>query len=146
MEYFLKFYCVLSSREEFYDKDRPTSGPRGLGPVGGIAANWHSGLFDFGTDDDIFWRKPQSSVSSKGQADRSDKESGADDNNDREPLDVEFVSGTIGGEPAGGETDIALSGGPSGFPIFPFGGNFGGFGPGFPFNFGGPTFKPWWKG
>lgn len=122
-------------RDEFYNKDRST-GHRAIGGIGGLAANWHSGLFDFGSDDDTFWRSPQTP-----KAQVNDKESSPDEeDDDREPLDVEFVSGPIGGDPAG-DTDIAMP--EAGFPFFPFG-NFGGV---FPFpSFGGPSFKPWWKG
>ena len=127
----------LSHREEFYGHKKTPSDS--LGGLGGFP----TGLFDFGSDSDFFFgpgRRHSGISPKKGQA---DKEQGSD--SDREPLDVEYVSGPIGG---GGDPPSDHDGGVSrpehGFPFFPFGGNFGNFGSLFPFPV--DSYKPWWKG
>lgn len=144
--YFLLHILLRRWRDEFYQNRERQSGSgevehRGSGGIGTLASNWHSGLFDFDSDADFFFRNVQPGASPKNPSGQTDKElsSGTADGDDREPLDIDFVSGPIGGEPIE-DTHVDHRPGAS-FPFFPFGG-FGGF----PFNFNGPTFKPWWKG
>lgn len=112
-----------------------------------MPTDWQSGLFDFGSDNDFFWGSSRPGFAPKSPSGQTDKAASSGETDDaKEPLDVEFVSGPIGGDQdQDEETDDGGHPGP-GFPFFPFGGNFGGFGGAFPFNFGPSSFKPWWKG
>lgn len=147
--------CVLDDplrRDEYFKGDpSPTASEsegRGFGGLLGLGTggDWQSGIFDFDSDD-LFSPQTRSGLTPK----KTSAAAGEGDK-DREPLDVDFVSSSIGGhsEGAGGSANPPLGG--SSYPFFPFGGgvfgsNFG-FGNVFPFNFGNQNgfTAPWWKG
>lgn len=144
-------------REEYWkggERDASPPGPpqsegRGLGGILGLGGggDWRSGLFDFDTAD-FFSPQSRSELTPKKPSAAGDKE--------REPLDVDFVSSSIGGHSVGatGDDEVIASANPDisggSYPFFPFGNVFGsnfGFGSSFPFNFGNQNgYKPWWRG
>lgn len=128
---------LFSKREEFKKESRNSNEEteQGRGPVGGLG--WNSGLFNF--DEELFWPRTRSGQSGDKEIITGDDKSG------REPLDVDFVSGPIGGSEGGSIEGTEIES-PASNPFFPFGSNFG-FGSFFPFNVGSPSdYKPWWNG
>lgn len=141
--YLHSFLLRISFRDEFYqNQNKNRQSNEEPQDKRGFPGPWQSGLFNFGAaDDDFFWGpqpRESPSKSSPGQSDNDES---------REPFDVDFISGVIGGSDhptEGSDTDVAR---PElgGVPFFPFG-NFGSFANVFPFNFGVSSYKPWWKG